>query len=262
MLRCAWDVPSKQRRPDVRSFVDNPSDYLLDLAVSHGEAGWDRLAVDLYRRVFRTDLSHSGFAVLNLPPGTDSHELRRTMMHLKRTLAERFGADSGRRLAFHSLGRFNQQHTTKPHRDNAPNESVLMLGYEPTPVLSRFFVADYTACAADLGLSPDEFLATHNPMYAAGQDLLTPYTTELIEICGQRPQIVLVNNSSRPADADPPGLLGMLHHAVIPQPDRAQQRIVNSTMLVALDSSDDEPLSAVDEEAFVATERISESAYA
>ena len=242
--------------------MDNPSDYLLDLSVSRADEGWDRLTVDVYRRVFRKDLSHPGFAVLNLPPGTDSHALRRTMVHLKLALAERFAAEYGRRLAFQSLGRFNQQHTTKPHRDNAPEESVLMLGYEPTPVRSLFFVADYTACAAELGLSPEELLAKHNPMYAAGQDLLTPYTTELIEVRGERPQIVLVNNSSKPAGANPPGLLGLLHHAVIPQPDRAQQRIVNSTMLVALDSSEDEPLAVADEEAFVVTERISESAYA
>ena len=239
-----------------------PADYLLDLCVSREGTGWDSLTVDVYRRVFRTDLSRPGFAVLNLPPGIDSHELRQIMVNLKRTLAALFGADDGRKLAFQSLGRFNQQHTTKPHRDNAPAESVLMLGYEPTPVRSQFFVADYTACAADLGLTPDAFLATRNPMYAAGQDLLAPYTTELLEVCGQRPQIVLVNNSSRPVDADPPGLLGVLHHAVIPQPDRTQERIVNSTMLVFLESGEGETLSRADEEAFVATERISESAYA
>jgi hypothetical protein len=181
------------------------------------------------------------------------------MVDLKRRLAVLHLDAMRRKLAYQSLGRFDQQHTTKPHRDNAPAESVLMLGYEPTRVASQFFIADYTACARDLDLTPDEFLAAHNPMYSAGQQLLAPYTTQLRELTGTRPQIVLVNNSSTPLNHSPPGLLGVLHHAVIPQPMPDQQRIVNSTMLISLDPSEDTPVSAGDEERFVATDRLSES---
>ena len=54
-----------------------------------------------------------------------------------------------------------------------------MLGYEPSEVLSELEISDYTKCAADLGLSPTEFLAKHNPMFKAGADLLQPYVTKI-----------------------------------------------------------------------------------
>ena len=91
--------------------------------------------------------------------------------------------------------------------------------------------------------------------------MLALYTIQLRELTGTRPQIVLINNSSMPVDRNPPGLLGVLHHAVIPQPMRDQQRIVNSTMLVSLDPLEDALVLAGDEEAFVATDRVSGSSY-
>ena len=64
-----------------------------------------------------------------------------------------------------SMARFDHQTTTKFHLDGAPEESVLMLGYEPTTVASSLNMADYSRAAADRGVSPEQFLAEFNPMF-------------------------------------------------------------------------------------------------
>ena len=37
-------------------------------------------------------------------------------------------------------------------------ESMLVLGYEPSKVRSRLFLADYSRAANDLGITPQDFL--------------------------------------------------------------------------------------------------------
>ena len=75
-----------------------------------------------------------------------------------------------------SAGRFDQQVTTRLHRDGGPDECFLMLGYEPSAIVAEIGIADYSKCAHDMGLSASEFLDHYNPMFAAGEDLLRPYT--------------------------------------------------------------------------------------
>jgi len=45
-------------------------------------------------------------------------------------------------FTFRSLARFDQQETTKFHLDGAPEQSMLVLGYEPSRVQSRLPTAD------------------------------------------------------------------------------------------------------------------------
>ena len=94
-----------------------------------------------YPKVFRQDFTSPGFAVLDFGVDYTPEKLRATMVALKNNLQTRLIAE--RRLALHYqwLGRFDQQETTKFHRDNAAAQSVLMLGYEPTSVKSRLFLA-------------------------------------------------------------------------------------------------------------------------
>ncbi len=123
------------------------------------------------------------------------------------------------------FGRFDQQVSSKFHRDGAPLASLLVLGYEPTSVLSRFWIADSSAAAHQAGMDLKDYLATHNPMFPAGEAKLTPFITELNIPHGES-FLVVVNNSLLPFGGTNP--LGLLHEAVIPSPDPAGRRVINS----------------------------------
>ena len=188
------------------------------------------VAEAVFGKVFRADWSEPGFAILALPGETDSKDLRQFMVALKQALSACHASRWGEPLKYLSLGRFDQQTTTKLHLDGAPEISLLMLGYEPTSVKSELQIADYTRCACDLGLTPTEFLQEHNPMFIAGQELLEPYTTRLTDWHEERPRILLINNSHA-APASPRHTAGVMHGASILRPDPNASRIINSTMI-------------------------------
>lgn len=217
------------------------------------------LAPQVFDLVWRIDFRAPGFAVLELPPELGSHDLRSSMVALKRRLSEISIARGREALAFKSMGRFNQQETTKFHLDGAPEQSFLMLGYEPSNVRSRLFLADYTRAAFDLGITPQQFLIDFNPMYRRGEEALARYVTELPRAGDGQPRILLVNNSSQPFTEAGTNTLGVMHKAIIDSPDESQARIVNSTML-AFGSSDD--ISDERQQEFIHTERISRKVYA
>ena len=184
-------------------------------------------------KVFRQDLTQPGFACLSLSGQVDSFQLRRTMAWLKEQLSNIFQTDHGQTLAYYSLGRFDQKKTTRLHLDGGPTCSFLMLGYEPSAVTSRFLISDYSRCAADLGLSPHEFLEHQNPMFTQeGREALQPYTQALPRWHDGQNRIVILNNSSLPASSPLPGL-GILHGAeVLNIPSPGTPRIINSTLFV------------------------------
>lgn len=184
----------------------------------------------VFEKVFRVDWSEPGFAIVVLPGENDSKALRRFMVDLKLALSAIYSARWGEPLEYLSLGRFDQQSTTKLHLDGAPEISLLILGYEPTKVRSELQITDYSRCARDLGLTPTEFLKEHNPMFAAGQELLEPYTTRLRDWYEERPRIVMINNSHA-APSSPRHNAGVMHGATILRPDPNASRIINSTMI-------------------------------
>ncbi len=179
------------------------------------------------------------------------------MLQLKRGLNILYQQRTRNCLAYTSLGRFDQQETTKPHRDGGPDESLLMLGYEPTTVRSCLRMADYTQCAYDLGITPQQFLTDHNPMYADGERMLNGYTTELDGLDPTNHQILLINNSCVPYREGKPALLGVLHQAIIENPTSRFQRIVNSTMMTSVATGSPESVTAEEQEEFLRTDRIS-----
>jgi len=208
--------------------------------------------------VWRVDFTAPGFALLNIAPGPDSHTLRSWMVDLKRRLGE-FGVSRGRgSFAYKSMARFDQQETTKFHLDGAPEQSLLMLGYEASRVHSRLFLADYTRAAHDLSISPQQFLHEFNPMYKKGEDLLGRYITELPQPHDGHSRILLVNNSSLPHTEARTNPLGVMHKAIIVTPDNAERRIVNSTML-AVGEADE--IGQEQQQDFVATDEISQKVY-
>ena len=88
------------------------------------------IAEAVYRRVFRTDFTQPGFALINLGPDCGSETQRQLMIDLKNEFDRLEARHRGHELVYQSLTRFDQQVTTKPHRDGGPDESILMLGYD------------------------------------------------------------------------------------------------------------------------------------
>ncbi len=213
-----------------------------------------REAKEVFKRVFRSDCSQPGFAVLVLTAEVDSHELRCLMTALKERLSELHAAQWGEPLEYLSLGRFDQQNSTKLHLDGAPERSFLMLGYEPTKVRSEFQIADFSRCASDMGLSPAEFMRQHNPMFNAGAELLRGHVSTITNWHEDCPRIVIINNSI--AEPGTHGATyGVLHGALIPVPDPQASRIINSTMIAPACFAGTDPAMQVRE--FVSTDQIS-----
>jgi hypothetical protein len=212
----------------------------------------------VYALVWRVDFTAPGFAVLDTGPGLDSHSLRSWMVDLKRRLSE-IAVRRGREpFAYRSMARFDQQETTKFHLDGAPEQSLLMLGYEPSNVESRLFLADYSHAAFDLGITPTQFLQDFNPMYNKGEDFLGRYVTELPQPLDGLSRILLVNNSSLPFTDSRTNPLGVMHKAIIVTANDAERRIVNSTML---EVGDGDEIGQEQQQDFVTTDKISQKVY-
>jgi hypothetical protein len=237
------------------------SDYRIDLTASPDEGGVARAAEGVYDRVWRFDFAAPGFCLLDLGPAVDSHNLRRLMLRLKERLGEVCLSRTGRRFALRSVGRFDQQETTRFHLDGGPEASLLMLGYEPSRVGSRLSLADYTRCAFDLGITPERFLHEHNPMFAPGARLLASYVTEVQQAAPEHSQILLINNSWLPFTPARTNPLGVMHRAEMLTPSTTERRIVNSAMLELADPAAAEAVDAAKQDDFVRTDAISQKLY-
>ncbi len=223
------------------------------------EPRFAEIAEELFPLVCRFDFNTPGFALVDLGADFGSRNLRRAMVAMIAEFDRLFQAVNGRQLAMRSLTRFDQQTTTKPHRDGSEEESVLVLGYEATPIESRLFMSDFSVCAGSEGLYPAEFLEKFNPMYSRGAKLLAPFTTELTAFDPSHFQIVLVNNSSANGRLDGKTLQGVLHHADVPHPRTDAQRIINSIVLTPgpIDSKE-KPLPIEERQRFLESNELSE----
>ena len=232
-------------------------EYLFDISGSP-----ERLLAANAERIFeaawRSDFTAPGFCLLDLGREVDSHDLRAWMIGLKERLSEIAARRNGPRFAYRSMGRFDQQETTKFHLDGAPDQSLLILGYEPSKVRSRLSLADYARCAFDLGIEPKRFLDEFNPMYRKGEGTLARYVTELPQPSGENSRILLINNSRLPFSEARMNPLGVLHWVEIIDPDESERRVVNSIMLVV---GGPEEVGEDQLRAFVATEEISRKFY-
>ena len=229
------------------------TEYFLPLVTAPAQG----TAEKVFDLVWRFDFTTPGFCLLDVGPGVNSHTLRSWMVDLKARLTE-VGVRRGRRpFIFRSMGRFDQQETTKFHLDGAPAESMLMLGYEPSKVRSRLFLADYSRAAFDLGITPQQFLKDFNPMYRRGEELLVRYVTELPQPADGHARILLINNSLLPFTEDRANSLGVMHKAEVVNTTESERRIVNSTMLV----TEGEENSPEKLHEFVTTDKISQKIY-
>lgn len=216
------------------------------LLTQEGDDSIPALARSIYNLVCRKDFTQPGFALVHQTGVQSSIEQRQSINALKRALSELYfkeaTSNSEEKLEWFNLNRFDQQNSTKPHRDGAPEESLLILGYEPSTVKSELSMADYSRLANDMGLSPNQFLETHNPMYDQSNELLRPVTTQLTAFNPKYFQLVIVNNSSAPLDAAKSRWQGVLHCAKVEKLEGAQ-RVINSTVVCPVKYLDsDDPL--------------------
>lgn len=214
-------------------------------------------AEKVFDLVWRFDFTTPGFCLLDIGPGVDSHILRAWMVDLKRRLSEFYIRRGGRPFLFRWMARFDQQETTKFHLDGAPEESMLILGYEPSKVVSRLFLADFTRAVFDLGITPQQFLHDFNPMYRKGEELLGRYITELPQPDEGHSRILLINNCSLPFSEARTNPLGVMHKAIIVTPNEDQRRIVNSMMLV----TEGDEIRNDEQDEFITTDKISQKNY-
>ncbi len=133
----------------------------------------------VYASVFRRTYAEDGFIVLSFEEELDSRRLREHMVELKKGLSEKCKEAFQEELDYYWLTRFDQQKTTKYHRDNAPKDSYLMLGYEPTTVESKLLFVDYHQLIIEHNIPVDKYYELYNPMFKEGVQQLAPYSQEL-----------------------------------------------------------------------------------
>jgi hypothetical protein len=214
-----------------------------------------------YDRVCRSTFTAPGFCLIDLGIGTSSTGLRRLMLDLKNGLQARHCELSRREIVFVSAARFDQQVTTRPHRDGGPDESCLLLGYEPSLVKSTISLLDYSRCAHELGLTPGEFLIRHNPMFGDGEELLRDFTTTLPEFASTHSYVLLINNSVAEFQSEMSAWQGVLHTATICDPRDDLRRVINSTILASVPMGTAEELPDADLQDFLATDSVRRRSY-
>lgn len=224
--------------------------------MSPGSLDSQSVAADIYARTCRTDFSEPGFCALNVGHSFDSAAFRQLMVDIKRSMTAIHEAQTPNTLIYLSVGRFDQQETTKPHLDGGPDECFLMIGYEPTDVNAEIEISDYAKCAHDLGMSPKDFMAKHNPMFQDGRELLRPYSTRIPCLSSTDYLIVCINNSSGPFSVEQPAWQGTLHTANILTPDDSKRRVINSTLIASAPMGTPETVTESQQDDFVKTSMV------
>lgn len=231
------------------------------LSASTSDPDLSDVATTAYELVCRVDFSAPGFCLIDLQEGVTSQTQRGFMLSLKRAMHRLHAVRTGRDLVYLSAARFDQQVTTKLHRDSGPDECFLMLGYEPSPVSADLAVADFSLCAHDRGLSPQQLLTLHNPMFGPGEELLGPYTTRINCFSNLNHQVLLVNNSIAAPSNDRNAWLGLLHSATVHNPSDALRRVLNSTLIASVPAGTPETVSRQEQEQFAATDVVRRRGY-
>ncbi len=180
----------------------------------------------IFADVLRDDTSRPGFVLLDAA-GLSPEGLRARLIDLGRALSARYAARHGTPLSFRSLNWFSQLSPTRPHRDGGPDASVLLLGYERTPVRSRVFLLDFSRAARGMGITPRDFLDRYNPTFGDGAALLRPHTAEVAGFDPSRAQILIVNNGCLYGA----GMLGVLHHAHVDAAAPGAARPISSVLV-------------------------------
>jgi hypothetical protein len=204
-----------------------------------------RLA-EILADVRRADLSTPGYHHLPLPSDLSSRELRIAMITVGDHLIARMREHPGIPLDYFSLGRVDQKRSTRIHLDGAPPKSILILGYEPSPIPSAVAVVDYARYCRDHGLSTHAFLSQYNPLYADGE-VLHPYVTTVADFDPALNNLIVINNSSCDCGID--GMCGVMHRAEVGA--GAGPRVINTVNIADLTGTGQHALDEMDKVRFV-----------
>ncbi len=235
------------------------TDELICIHPSENDAS--SIAEDVYERTCRTDFAMPGFCIVKLGRSVHSAVCRQLMLDLKTEMSKIHHGHRKCSLNYLSAARFDQQETTRLHLDGGPEECFLMLGYEPSEVDSLIEICDYTQCAYDLGLAPEELMKQHNPMFHPNSDVLSSYTMPISCFSADEYQIICINNSSAKYEPENPKWQGTLHTATILTPDESKRRVVNSTMISSVPAGTADSVSPMELREFATTTSVRRKGY-
>ncbi len=212
----------------------------------------DQIAT-IYKAVFRKSTEEAGYYYLDLGTDLDSKAFRRFMVDLKDALSDLCRYNLNKALHYQSLGRFNHQHSSQPHRDSADDHSFLMLGYEPTMVESTAYITDYTQYIEHRELSLEAFFGGNKEVNLI-QDVtaISDYVREITPFDKSHYRVLIANNSRSYDEAT----FGVFHSAEIPEKSDQADRVLNYMMLRLCGLNTEEQYTPQDIEEFVKTDKI------
>lgn len=166
----------------------------------------------IFDQVWRDSIdTGSGYYLLDAGV-LSSQALRKRMFEIKDMFNE------FQPFGIYSLTRFDQQETTRFHQDGGPDFNILILGYEPSNVRSRLYIADHVRAANASSVTTQHIIS--EAMYG-GEDFLVGHIMKLPYFKADHSYILIINNSKE---------LGVMHKAIIDKNPK-ELRIVNSIML-------------------------------
>ena len=187
------------------------------------------IAEKSFTTVFRTTTEALGFMHLVFSKKEITpYQFRSIMIDLKKEFSKLSVSKFNKKLSYHWLVRFDQQVNTPFHVDNAAEQSILMLGYEPSNIKSELHLADYHAYANKAYKKPKDYFNKFTPVFKGDEDVLKPFISKIKSVDNDHYSIVIINNSSPKSNTD---TLGLFHKALIIKEDLSKSRIVNSMVL-------------------------------
>ena len=187
------------------------------------------IAKKSFSTVFRTTTEALGFMHLVFSKKEITpYQFRSIMIDLKKEFSKLSVSKFNKKLSYHWLVRFDQQVNTPFHVDNAAEQSILMLGYEPSDIKSELHLADYHAYANKAYKTPKDYFNKFTPVFKGDEDVLKPFLSKIKSVDNDHYSIVIINNSSPKSNTD---TLGLFHKALIIKEDLSKSRIVNSMVL-------------------------------
>lgn len=207
----------------------------------------------IYEAVFRQSTEQPGFYYQDLGKAMDSRAFRQLMVNLKNGLSYISKHRSGKQLVSQSIGRFDHQHSSMFHRDSAAAHSFLMLGYEPTQVDSRVYVADYSKFIESQEVSLETYFGGDQDVnIAENEELLISYTTVLTPFPKDHYRLLLLNNSKSFEEKT----FGVFHRGEVSKKNNDEDRIINYMMLYLGDQSLEESQNSLIVEDFINTNKV------
>ena len=195
----------------------------------------DELIFATMTRVLRNDYTQPGVALLDGGTTGESRTFREFLSKFVHAMDTKFQQQHNKKLWITSAVHLNQTISTPAHVDIGPAESVLVLGYEPTPVPSRFRVVDYIRYAESIGQPVHAFLREFLSKPQESSSMFDGFKTELSDFRHDRFQIIVVNNSTISLEScqrTKMGMLGVMHQVTVDDQDlEGKVRMINSMLL-------------------------------